>query len=69
MELKDLIINNLEVPASVFCRQINISRQTYTNIINNSNNYARKDKKSYKPRLFIVKKICNYFGVDFKDYI
>lgn len=69
MNIKDLILDRLEIPASQFCRVIGISRQTYENIINEGNGFTRKDKKSYQPSLLTIKKICKYFNEDFRDYL
>lgn len=59
MKLKDLILDRLEVSVSQFCREIGLSRQTIDNII----------KDRHTPSLPTTKKICKYFGVDFKEFI
>ena len=66
--IKDLILDRLEVPASQFCREINMPRTTYENIIHDNRDYKRK-KGKYTPRLITIKKVCKYFNVDFHDYI
>jgi len=59
MKLKDLIRENLDVPMYKFCKKVKVSRTTIHNILN----------KDYKAGLLITKKICNYFNVDFRDYL
>lgn len=59
MKLKELILDRLEVSVSQFCREIGLSRPTINNII----------KGKHKPSLLTTKKICKYFGVEWKDYI
>ena len=59
MELKDLIKNKLNVSISQFSKEAKISRMTIYNILN--------DK--FEPSLVTTKKICEYFGVDHRDYI
>lgn len=59
MKIKDLILDRLEVSVSRFCREAGIHRNTAENIL--------KDK--HTPSLLTIKKICKYFGVDYKDYI
>ena len=69
MNLKNLILEKINEPVGDFCKNAKISRQTYQNIMNGDNGYKSKNGKSYKPDLFTIKKICTYFGVDFKDYL
>lgn len=57
MELKDLINSRTESLAAV-AEKSGVTRQTLQNILNGK-----------KPSLLTVKKICNYFKVDYKDYI
>lgn len=61
MKLKDLIKNKLEVSVSQFCKEAKISRPTIDNIIH--------DRKKHKPTLLTIKKICKYFGANYKDYV
>lgn len=69
MTIKDLILDRLEVPVSQFCREAGVNRTTMDSILNGNNGYNRKDGKEYRPSLLTIKKICRYFGVDYKDYI
>lgn len=64
MKLKELILERLEVSVSQFCREIGLSRTTIDNIMNN---YEKSPGKA--PSRLTIKKICNYFGVDFKEFI
>lgn len=59
-KLADLILSKLEISIRKFCKEIKISRPTIDNIINDRN---------HEPTLLTVKKICNYFEVDYKDYL
>lgn len=59
MKLKDLIYNELTISISKFADQVGISRPTIYNILNGTR----------KPSLPTVKRICKYFGVDWKDYV
>lgn len=56
MELIDLINSRTESLAAV-AEKSGVSRQTLQNILNGK-----------KPSLLTVKKICNYFKVDYKDF-
>lgn len=58
--LASLILDNLEISIRKFCKEIKISRPTIDNIINN---------KDHEPTLLTIKKICNYFHVEYKDYL
>lgn len=64
MKIKELILDRLEVSVSQFCREIGLSRTTIDNIMND---YETSIGKA--PSLLTIKKICKYFGVDYKDYI
>lgn len=59
MKLKELIIENLDIPVYKFCKIVKVSRTTIHNILN----------EDLKVGLLITKKICKYFNVDFKDYL
>lgn len=59
-KLNKLIIDKLNESQGSFCEKVGISRQTLYNILN---------KKGYQPRLITIKRICNYFKVDFHNYI
>lgn len=59
MKLKDLILDNLEVPISRFSKEIGVNRRTIYYILS----------EKHQPRRTTIKRICKYFGVDFKDYI
>lgn len=59
MKLKDLINERLDITVTEFAKKIGVSRPTIHGILRGEGN----------PRLLTVKKICKYFGVDFKDYI
>ena len=61
MKLKELLINKLEEPIDTFCKKINISRPVISGIMNGSYHHEIS--------LLTIKKICNYFKVDFKEYI
>lgn len=63
MKLKELLINKLEEPVDTFCKKINISRPVISGIMNGT--YQHQHNIS----LLTIKKICNYFKVDFKEYI
>lgn len=58
-KLKDLINDNLEVSVSQFCRKIGLSRQTIDNIMHDR----------HEPSLVTVKRICKYFGVDWRNFV
>ena len=57
--IKELINDKLMVSLRQFEKEAGVTRQTIYNIFN--------DK--CKPTVLTVKKICAYFGVDYKDYI
>jgi DNA-binding XRE family transcriptional regulator len=59
MKLKELIDERLDITVTDFARKIGVTRQTIHGILRGEGN----------PRLLTVKKICKYFGVDYKDYI
>lgn len=59
MKLKDLINDRLMISIRQFANEIGITRQTVMNILSDKG----------KPTVLTVKKICAYFGVDYKDYI
>lgn len=69
MTIKDLILDRLEVPVSQFCRECGVNRTTMDSILNEDNRYSRKDGKEYRPSLLTIKKICKYFGEDYKKFI
>lgn len=58
-KLKDLINDRLMISLRQFEKECGVTRQTVYNILNGKG----------KPSLLTVKKICAYFGVDYKDYI
>lgn len=60
-KIKRLIEDNLFTTVSEFCKNIDVSRETIANILNN--------KHKGQLSLLTVKKICRYFNVDFHDYI
>lgn len=57
--IKELINDKLMVSLRQFEKKAGVTRQTIYNIFN--------DK--CKPTVLTIKKICAYFGVDYKDYI
>lgn len=59
MKLKNLILNKLDVSISQFCKDINISRRTIYNIL--------EDK--HEPNIVTIRKICHYFKEDANKYI
>lgn len=59
MKIKDLIEDRLMISIRQFAKETGISRHTIAHILNGEGN----------PSLLTVKKICAYFGVDYKDYI
>lgn len=59
MKLKELIDEKCMVSTCELSRQTGVCRQTIGNIMNGKG----------KPSRVTVKKICRYFGVDFKDYL
>lgn len=59
MKLRKLILDNLDVSQTEFCKRTEISRMTLYNILN----------KRCKPTLLVVNRICKYFGVNVADYI
>lgn len=59
MELKDLINDKLTISINRFSKEIGISRQTIYKI------FAGK----CTPSVLTVKKICEFFGEDYHDYI
>ena len=59
MKLADLIKDRLEVSIRQMERETGISRSTISNI---------RDGKG-TPYIHTIKKICKYFGVDWKDYV
>ena len=61
MKLRDLILNNLDVSVSQFCKDAGVSRPTIDDIIHR--------RKRHTLSLLTIKKICKYFGVDPKNYI
>ena len=58
-KLKDLIADNSMISLRQFAKEVGVTRRTLYSIINGE----------HKPYLLTVKKICAYFGVDYKDYI
>lgn len=58
-KLKELMNNKLLISLRQFEKEAGVSRQTVYNLMN--------DKK--KPSDLTIKKICAFFGEDFKDYI
>lgn len=58
MKIKDLLQEKLGLTKASFCRNVGISRPTIEKILNGK-----------QPSLSTIKKICEYFGVDPKDYI
>ena len=60
MKLKDLINDRLMISIRQFAKECGVSRPTIQRIMNNDN---------YKPSVLIVKRICAYFGEDFKKFI
>lgn len=60
-KIKNLIQDNLEIPVSQFCTKVKINRTTIVNVLNGT----------YKSelRLLTIKKICDYFKVNYKEYI
>lgn len=59
MSVKNLIQERLTISIRKFAKEIGVSRQTIINIL----------LGSHKPTELTVKKICLYFGEDFKKYI
>ena len=59
MDIKDLILDNLKISQRKFCKEIGISRQTIYKIINGRGT----------PTILTIKRICEYFDVDWKDYV
>lgn len=59
MKIKDLIEDRLMISIRQFAKETGISRHTIAHILNGEG----------KQSLLTVKKICAYFGVDYKDYI
>lgn len=59
MKIKDLIEDRLMISIRQFAKETGIGRHTIAHILNGEG----------KPSLLTVKKICAYFGVDYKDYI
>lgn len=59
MKIKDLIEDRLMISIRQFAKETGISRHTIAHILNGEG----------KSSLLTVKKICAYFGVDYKDYI
>lgn len=58
-DLSELIIQEQEMSLAKLAEKIGVSRVVLSYIIN----------KKHEPSLPIVKKICNYFKVDFHEYI
>ena len=58
-KLKQLINDRLMISLRQFEKETGVTRQTIYNIINGTT----------KPCVLTVKKICAYFGADYKDYI
>lgn len=58
MKLKDLLYERLCLTKKGFCKKVNISRPTLDKIF-----------KGEQPSLSTIKKICDFFGVDPKNYI
>ena len=61
MKIKDLILDNLNMSIRKFCKEVGLSRTTIDYILN--------DENKHELNLLTIKKICNYFGADYKDYI
>lgn len=59
MKLKDLINDRLMISVRRFAQECGVSRQTIVNIM-----YGKGT-----PTVLTVKKVCAYFGVDYKDYL
>lgn len=57
--IKELINDKLMISLRQFEKESGVTRQTVYNILNGKGN----------PTLLTVKKICAYFGVNYKDYI
>lgn len=58
--LKKLILDNLNGTINKMSLKIGVSRFTLDSIV--------KDKPQ-KPNIFTIKKICDYFGVNYQEYI
>lgn len=58
-DLKDLFDEKLMISLRQFEKETGITRQTVYNVLGGKT----------KPTKLTIKKICAYFGVDFKDYI
>lgn len=59
MKLKDLILDRLDVSIVKLSEKTGVTRQTIANILN----------EDHKPSLLTTKKICEYFKVNFREYI
>lgn len=57
--IKELINDKLMISLRQFEKETGVTRQTVYNILNGKGN----------PTVLTVKKICAYFGVNYKDYI
>ena len=58
MKLKDLLQEKLGLTKASFCKDAGISRPTIDKILSGK-----------QPSLSTIRKICEYFGADPKDYI
>lgn len=59
MKLKDLINDRLMISLRQFEKETGVTRQTVYNILSDKG----------KPTVLTVKKICAYFGVDWREFI
>ena len=58
MKIQDLLQERLGLTKSEFCRKANISRPTLDTIL-----------RGEQVSLSTIKKICKYFGIDYRNYI
>lgn len=59
MKIKDLIEERLDISYRELEKQINVSRYTIMRIVNHD----------HKPSVLMIKRICKYFGVNYRDYL
>ena len=59
--IRQLILDNIDESVASFCRNSGVNRTTVQQII--------KGKYTQKLSNLSLKRICNYFGVDWKKYL
>lgn len=60
-KLRCLIVGSLDMSVTKFCKEVKVNRTTIDRILHKRGNQDL--------RLLTLKKICDYFNKDFRDYL